>query len=135
MLQAMNTGHEGSLTTVHANSPRDALTRLEAMVGMSGVPLSEQATRQTIARGINMIIHLSRGTDGRRRVVDIAEITGSEGSTIVMQDLFRFDQQGVAPDGRILGKFTSTGIRPRAIEKIERAGLDPARVLEEHMRA
>ena len=134
MLQAMNTGHEGSMTTVHANSPRDALTRMEAMVGMAGVPLSEQATRQTIARGINVIVQLTRGVDGRRRLASIAEITGIEGATIVMQELYRFDQRGVDAQGRVVGEYVATGIRPKVLERIERAGLDPAKVLEAHVR-
>jgi pilus assembly protein CpaF len=134
MLQAMNTGHEGSMTTVHANTPRDALTRLEAMVGMAGVPLSEQATRATIARGINVIVHLGRGVDGRRRVIQVAEITGAEGTTIAMQDLHRFEQRGVDADGRVLGEFVATGIRPKALERIERAGLEPKKVLDAFLR-
>jgi pilus assembly protein CpaF len=134
MLQAMNTGHEGSMTTVHANAPRDALTRIESMIGMAGVPLSEQATRQTIARGINVIVHLGRGVDGRRRVTSVAEITGIEGATIVMQELHRFEQRGVDEQGRVQGQFVATGIRPRALERIERAGLDPTKVLDAHLR-
>jgi pilus assembly protein CpaF len=129
MLQAMNTGHEGSMTTIHANSARDALSRMEAMVGMSGVPLSDASTRQTIARALNVIIQLGRGTDGRRRVISVAEITGTEGSTIVMQELYRFDQRGVDPAGHVLGAFVPTGVRPKLMEKIERAGIDPARLV------
>jgi pilus assembly protein CpaF len=123
MLQAMNTGHEGSMTTIHANSSRDALARMEAMVGMSGITLSDAYVRQTIARALNLIIQLSRGTDGRRRVVSIAEITGTEGATIVMQELYRFDQRGVDASGHVVGEFVSTGIRPRLIERLERAGI------------
>jgi pilus assembly protein CpaF len=129
MLQAMNTGHEGSMTTIHANSARDALSRMEAMVGMSGVPLSDASTRQTIARALNLIIQLGRGTDGRRRVVSVAEITGTEGPTIVMQDIYRFDQRGVDAAGHVLGDFVPTGIRPKLLERIERAGVDPARLV------
>jgi pilus assembly protein CpaF len=129
MLQAMNTGHEGSMTTIHANSARDALSRMEAMVGMSGVPLSDASTRQTIARALNLIIQLGRGTDGRRRVVSVAEITGTEGPTIVMQDIYRFDQRGVDAAGHVLGDFVATGIRPKLLERIERAGVDPARLV------
>ncbi len=131
MLQAMNTGHEGSMTTVHANSSRDALARLEAMVGMSGVPLTETAVRQLIARALNVIIQLSRGTDGRRRVMSVSEITGTEGQTITMQELYRFDHRGMDAQGHILGELVATGIRPRVLERITRAGVDPARLTAE----
>jgi pilus assembly protein CpaF len=123
MLQAMNTGHEGSMTTIHANSTRDALARLEAMVGMSGVPLSDASIRQTISRALHLIIQLGRGSDGRRRVLGVAEITGLEGTTIVMQDIFRFVQRGVDASGRILGEFVATGIRPRVAERLARSGI------------
>jgi len=128
MLQAMNTGHEGSMTTIHANSARDALARMEAMVGMSGIPLSDAYIRQTIARALNLVVQLGRGTDGRRRVLGLAEITGTEGPTIVMQDIFRFDQRGVDGAGHVVGEFLPTGIRPRVLERIERAGIDPGRM-------
>jgi len=128
MLQAMNTGHEGSMTTIHANSARDALARMEAMVGMSGIPLSDAYIRQTIARALNMVVQLGRGTDGRRRVLGLAEITGTEGPTIVMQEIFRFDQRGVDGAGHVVGEFRPTGIRPRVLERIERAGIDPGRL-------
>jgi pilus assembly protein CpaF len=124
MLQAMNTGHEGSMTTVHANTTRDALSRLEAMVGMSGVPLSDAAIRQMISRALNVIVQLNRGTDGKRRLTSIAELTGTEGNTITMQELFKFDQRGVDPSGKVLGEFVSTGIRPKVMERIERFGVD-----------
>ncbi len=124
MLQAMNTGHEGSMTTIHANSTRDALSRLEAMVGMSGVPLSDASIRQTITRAIHLIIQLGRGPDGRRRVVSVAEITGMEGQTVVMQEIYRFAQRGVDANGHVLGEFSPTGIRPKVMDKIERAGVD-----------
>jgi pilus assembly protein CpaF len=125
MLQAMNTGHEGSMTTIHSNSVRDALSRLEAMVGMSGVPLSDSSIRQTIARALHLIIQLGRGADGRRRVLSVAEITGMEGQMVVMQEIFKFVQKGVNADGHVLGEFSPTGIRPKVMEKIERAGADP----------
>ena len=128
MLQAMNTGHEGSMTTIHANTARDALSRMEAMVGMSGIQLSDTYIRQTIARALNLIIQLARGSDGRRRVVGVSEITGTEGNTIVMQELYVFDQRGVDPAGRVVGEFRSTGIRPRVMERLERAGVDPSRL-------
>ena len=127
MLQAMNTGHEGSMTTIHANSSRDALARMEAMVGMSGVSLSDAYIRQTIARALNLIIQLARGSDGRRRVVSVAEITGTEGPTIVMQEIYRFDQVGVDASGHVLGEFAATGIRPRLMDRIERAGVEVER--------
>jgi pilus assembly protein CpaF len=129
MLQAMNTGHEGSMTTIHANSARDALARMEAMVGMSGVPLSDASIRQTIARALNVIIQLGRGTDGRRRVMSVAEITGTEGLTIVMQEIYKFDQRGVDAGGRVVGEFVPTGVRPKHMERLERAGVDPARLV------
>ncbi|MGA8890420.1 MAG: CpaF family protein [Anaeromyxobacteraceae bacterium] len=128
MLQAMNTGHEGSMTTIHANSARDALSRMEAMVGMSGIQLSDAYIRQTIARALHLIVQLGRGSDGRRRVVGVSEITGTEGNTIVMQDLYVFDQRGVDASGRVVGEFRSTGIRPKLMERLERAGVDPARM-------
>jgi pilus assembly protein CpaF len=134
MLQAMNTGHEGSMTTVHANAPRDALTRLEAMIGMAGVQLSEAAGRQMISRAIHLLVQLSRGTDGRRRLASICEITGMEGAAISMQELFRFQQRGTDAEGRILGEYAFTGIRPRVMEKIQRAGIDPAALLDKHLR-
>jgi len=129
MLQAMNTGHEGSMATVHSNSPRDALSRLESMLGMSGVPLSEASMRQTIARALNVMVHLSRGADGKRRVTSVVEITGVEGSVVTLQELFRFDQTGIDAQGRVLGSFVSTDIRPKAMERIERYGVDPAELV------
>ncbi|MGC4122017.1 MAG: CpaF family protein [Myxococcales bacterium] len=124
MLQAMNTGHEGSMTTVHANTPRDALARMEAMVGMSGVPMADGAVRQTIARALNVMVQLNRYTDGKRRLSSIAEITGTEGPTITLQEIIRFEQQGVDAQGRVVGRFVATGVRPRCTERIERAGID-----------
>jgi pilus assembly protein CpaF len=128
MLQAMNTGHEGSMTTVHANSARDALARLEAMVGMSGIPLSDAYIRQTIARALHLVVQLGRGTDGRRRVLGVVEIVGTEGVTIVLQEIFKFEQRGVDAGGHVVGEFVPTGIRPRILERLERAGIDPGRV-------
>jgi pilus assembly protein CpaF len=130
MLQAMNTGHEGSMTTIHANAPRDALSRAEAMVGMSGVPMSETLTRQTIARALNVIVQLQRGTDGKRRVTSISEISGMEGPVITMQEIFRFEQRGVDRDGRIQGEFRATGVRSRSMDRIERAGVDPLQIIQ-----
>ncbi|HYG68203.1 MAG TPA: ATPase, T2SS/T4P/T4SS family, partial [Anaeromyxobacteraceae bacterium] len=133
MLQAMNTGHEGSMTTIHANTPRDALSRMEAMVGMSGVPLSDQAIRQMISRALNIIVQLNRGIDGRRRITSISELTGTEGATITMQELFKFDQRGVDANGKVMGEFTSTGIRPKSMERIERFGVDVEQVIARHL--
>ncbi len=132
MLQAMNTGHEGSMTTVHANSTRDALSRLEAMVGMSGVPLSDAAIRQMISRALNVIVQLNRGIDGKRRLTSVAELTGTEGNTITMQELFKFDQRGVDANGQVIGEFVSTGIRPKSMQRIERFGIDVLSIVEAH---
>jgi pilus assembly protein CpaF len=129
MLQAMNTGHEGSMTTVHANAPRDALSRMEAMVGMGGIQLSEALVRQTISRALNIIVQLSRGLDGKRRITSISEVVGMEGSVITTQEIFRFDQRGVDAAGNVLGEFRSMGVRPKAMERIERYGIDPMALL------
>ena len=130
MLQAMNTGHEGSMTTVHANTPRDSLARVESMVGMGSVSLSEALTRQTIARAINIIVQLTRGTDGKRRISSVSEITGMEGTVITVQEIFKFDQRGVDKEGKILGEYRATGLRAKAMEKIERAGISPAEIVQ-----
>jgi pilus assembly protein CpaF len=135
MLQAMNTGHEGSMTTVHANTPRDALSRIEAMVGMGGVQMAEMLTRQTISRAINLVLQLTRGTDGRRRVVSISEVTGMEGATITMQEIFRFEQRSTDKDGTIIGEYRATGVRPKLLERIERYGIDPAEVVRPFLAA
>jgi pilus assembly protein CpaF len=134
MLQAMNTGHEGSMTTVHANTPRDALTRLEAMVGMAGLTLSELATRQMMSRAINVVVQLSRGTDGRRRLVSVCEITGTEGSTISMQEIYRFEQKGVDESGKVLGQLAPTGIRPKLLQRIDAFGIDLRTILDPYLR-
>ena len=137
MLQAMNTGHEGSLTTIHANNPRDALIRLENMVGMAGVNVVQKALRQQIISGISVIIHIARLSDGRRKVTSIQEITGMEGDMITMQEIFCFEQTGVAPDGTVLGHFRATGIRPRFADRLQARGstlsdhlFDPSRIKE-----
>jgi pilus assembly protein CpaF len=118
MLQAMNTGHDGSMTTVHANSARDALSRLEQMIGMSGIDIPARSARSQIASAINVVIQLSRLSDGRRKVLSVAELTGMEGEVVTMQEIFRFRQTGVAGDGQVLGKFEATGIRPKFIEQV-----------------
>ncbi len=137
MLQAMNTGHEGSMTTVHANSPRDALTRLENMVGMAGLNLPPKAMRQQISSAITAVIHVSRLTDGKRKITSIQEITGMEGDIVTMQEIFTFEQTGVAPDGIVLGSFRATGIRPKFIDRLRTRGVaisdeifDPTRLYE-----
>lgn len=137
MLQAMNTGHEGSLTTVHANSARDSLTRLENMIGIAGLPVMLKPLRQQIVAAISVIIHIARLSDGKRKITGIHEITGMEGDMVTMQEIFRFDQTGVAPDGTVLGHFRATGIRPRFAERLLARGapladylFDPERVGE-----
>jgi pilus assembly protein CpaF len=122
MLQAMNTGHEGSMATVHANSPRDALTRLQAMIGMAGLTVTESVVAQMIARALDLIVQLHRASDGRRRLVSISEVTGTEGNVIQLQDIFLFRQQGVDAEGRVVGDFLATGVRPRCMDRLERAG-------------
>ena len=123
MLQAMNTGHDGSLTTIHANSSRDALARLETMIQMTGMRLSDKAMRQQIASAINVVIQVARLTDGTRRVTSISEITGMEGETIAMQEIFQFERTGVDASGHVLGRFRNTGIRPRFAERFQQYGM------------
>ena len=123
MLQAMNTGHEGSMTTIHANNPRDALSRMEQMVGMSGMPMSQLSIRSQIASAIQLIIQLSRLRDGTRRVTAISELTGMEGDVVQIQDIMKFNRIGVDEDGRVIGEFRSTGIRPRFLTDISTIGL------------
>lgn len=123
MLQAMNTGHEGSMTTVHANSPRDALSRLETMIMMAGMELPSKAIRQQIASAIHIIVQLSRMRDGSRKVTSVSEITGMEGDMITMQDIFVFRQTGFDDKGKVLGKFSATGVRPMCLEEIKYKGI------------
>ena len=137
MLQAMNTGHEGSLATIHSNTPRDALSRLENMVGMAGVTLTPRAVRQQICSAVTVVLQVTRLTDGGRKLVSMQEITGMEGDILAMQEIFRFDQTGVAPDGKVLGQFCATGVRPRFAERLRLFGaavpdsaFDPARMYE-----
>ena len=122
MLQAMNTGHEGSLTTVHANTPRDALSRLETMVAMANLNLPESAIRRQIASAIDVIVQVSRQSDGTRKVISIAEVTGMEGEVITMQDIFVYQKKGIGPNGQVLGDFMATGIRPKFAERLLVAG-------------
>jgi len=124
MLQAMNTGHDGSLTTLHANSPRDALSRLETMISMAGLNLPERGMRQQIASAINVVVQLARLPDGTRKVVTLSEIVGMEGDIITMQDIFVFERQGVDQHGRVLGRFRATGLRPRFAERMKAYGIE-----------
>jgi len=124
MLQAMNTGHDGSLSTVHSNTARDALARLETMVLMAGMDLPERAIREQITSAINLIVHLQRVSDGSRKVVNISEITGMEGQTIVMQDIFVYEKKGIGPDKRVIGEFVPTGVRPWFMEKLRVSGFE-----------
>jgi pilus assembly protein CpaF len=123
MLQAMNTGHDGSLTTVHANSPRDALYRLDTMVAMASLGIPEKAIRQQVASAINLIIQVTRLTDGTRRVTSISELTGMEQDVITMQEIFAFQQTGINPAGQVIGRFRATGIRPRCADRLATAGV------------
>jgi pilus assembly protein CpaF len=124
MLQAMNTGHDGSMTTIHANSARDGISRLENMVAMAGIEMPLKAVRQQIASAVNLIVQASRLQDGSRRMVSITEITGMEGEIISMQEIFRYDRLGVAPDGSIVGRFTATGVRSHYSERFRQWGYD-----------
>ena len=137
MLQAMNTGHEGSMTTIHANTPRDALTRIENMMGMSGMTLPTRTSRQQISSALSVVIQIARMTDGRRKVVSIQEITGMEGDMVSMQEIFGFRQTGIAGDGAVQGYFTATGVRPQFVDKLRTQGVampdelfDPSRRFE-----
>jgi pilus assembly protein CpaF len=123
MLQAMNTGHEGSMTTIHSNSPRDAVARMENMIGMSGVSLPHKACRQQIAAAITLIIQISRLTDGKRKMVSIQEITGMEGDVVTMQELFTYRQSGVDEKGNVTGHFQATGVRPKFAGKLLTHGI------------
>ena len=124
MLQAMNTGHEGSLTTLHANSPRDALSRLETMVAMAELNLPERAVRVQIANAIDIVVQISRLSDGTRRVKQITEVVGMEGDVITMQDIFKFEQTGVDEDGSVIGQLHPTGIRPRCMDRLKACGFE-----------
>ena len=131
MLQAMNTGHDGSLTTIHANTPRDSLARLETMIQMTGMRLSDRAMRQQIAAALNLVVQVARLSDGSRRVTSISEITGMEGETITMQEIFQYERTGIDSTGQVLGRFRPTGIRPRFAERLKASGLQLPRVFFE----
>lgn len=124
MLQAMNTGHDGSMATVHANSPRDALTRLENMTGMGGMNIPPKIMRQQICSAISAIIQIARLTDGRRKIISLQEITGMEGDVISMQEVYAFTQTGVADDGAVLGSFAATGVRPKFMQRLKAYGVE-----------
>ncbi len=124
MLQAMNTGHDGSLTTIHANSPRDAIARMETMAMMANLNLPEKAVRKQIASAVTLVLQVARFADGTRRLTHISEITGMEDDVVSMQDVFLFEKKGVSPDGRTLGTFTATGIRPKFAEKLAASGIN-----------
>jgi pilus assembly protein CpaF len=123
MLQAMNTGHDGSLTTIHANTPRDALSRLETMVAMGSLNIPESALRRQIASAIDVVVQVSRLSDGTRKVISLAEITGMEGDIVSMQDIFVFRKRGIRDNGEVLGEFIPTGIRPKFAEKLLVSGI------------
>jgi pilus assembly protein CpaF len=123
MLQAMNTGHEGSMATIHANTPRDAVSRLEQMIGMAGLPMTIASIRGQIAGAIQLIVQLSRQSDGKRKVTSIAEITGLEGDIIQMQEIFKYVRTGTAPDGAVQGHFVATGVRPRFLAELVNQGI------------
>jgi pilus assembly protein CpaF len=136
MLQAMNTGHEGSMATIHANNPREAVTRLEQMVAMGGLQLSQESVRGQIASAVGLIVQANRLSDGKRKVTSVTEITGMEGSVIQMQEIFGFHRLATEADGTVRGEFRATGLRPRCLDELERRGIkydtqnfDPARPL------
>ena len=135
MLQAMNTGHDGSMTTVHANNPRDSLSRVEQMIGMSGIDMPQRAARAQIASAINVVIQVSRLSDGRRKVTSVSELTGMEGETITMQEIFRFKKEGVDENGLVIGHFEATGIRPKFLLDAEAYGVKlPAELFRPEMK-
>ena len=136
MLQAMNTGHEGSMATIHANTPRDAISRLEQMIGMAGMPMTIASIRGQIAAAIRVIVQLQRFSDGKRRVTSIAEITGLEGDILQMQEIFKYIRTGTGDDGKVEGHFQATGVRPRFLGDLVAMGIaipgnyfDPAKQL------
>lgn len=135
MLQAMNTGHDGSMTTVHANTPRDALSRIEQMIGMSGIEISAASSRAQIASAIDVVIQIGRQADGRRRLLSLSEVTGMEGPTITMQEIFRFKMTGRGENGEVLGHFEATGIRPKFLQQASEHGIElPAELFRPSLR-
>jgi pilus assembly protein CpaF len=135
MLQAMNTGHDGSLTTIHANSPRDALYRLDTMVAMANLNIPEKAIRQQISSAVNLVVQVARMSDGTRKVTAVSELTGMEGDVITMQDIFVFERSGLAADGKVRGRFRATGIRPKCTERLAASGVHLGMDMFEHVRA
>jgi pilus assembly protein CpaF len=123
MLQAMNTGHDGSMTTVHANTPRDALSRIEQMIGMSGIDIPARSSRAQIASALHVVLQVARLSDGRRKIISLSELTGMEGEVVQMQEIFRYRQTGMSPEGQVIGKFEATGIRPRFIDQVMAHGV------------
>jgi pilus assembly protein CpaF len=123
MLQAMNTGHDGSLTTVHANSPRDALIRLETMVAMANLEIPSEFIRKYISSAINVLVQVARLVDGRRKLISLQEITGMEGNIITMQEIFSFQQTHIDPEGNVKGRFKFHGVRPKFVEKFKVVGI------------
>ena len=132
MLQAMNTGHDGSLTTVHANSPRDALYRLDSMVAMANLNIPDKAIRQQVASAIEIVVQIARQADGTRKVTAVSEITGMERDIITLQDIFVFEKTGIGEDGRVFGRFRATGLRPKCAERIAAAGINLPVSMFEH---
>jgi pilus assembly protein CpaF len=123
MLQAMNTGHEGSLTTIHANSPRDALMRLETMVAMANFDIPANFIRRYVSSALQIIVHLERLTDGTRKVVSLQEITGMEGNTVTLQEIFSFEKQAIDAEGKVRGRFLFHGVRPRFMDRFKAMGI------------
>ena len=123
MLQAMNTGHDGSLTTVHANSPRDAISRLEVMVSLANANMQLVSIRQQIASAVHLLVQAARLSDGSRRVTHLTEVTGMEGEVVTLQDIFVFEKRGLNPEGEVVGRLAATGIRPKFYEKLLSAGI------------
>ncbi|MCE5308817.1 MAG: CpaF family protein [Acidobacteriales bacterium] len=123
MLQAMNTGHDGSLTTIHANSPRDAISRLEVMVSLANANMQLVSIRQQVASAVHLIVQAARLSDGSRRVINVTEVTGMEGEVVTLQDIFVFEKRGLTPEGQVIGRFAATGIRPKFYEKLLSAGI------------
>ncbi|PQO24235.1 type II secretion system protein E [Rhodobacteraceae bacterium WD3A24] len=131
MLQAMNTGHDGSMTTIHANSARDAVSRLENMIALAGIEMPIRALRSQIASAVNLIVQISRLQDGSRRMISVTEVTGMEGDVLTMQEIFRYERLGIQPDGRIIGRFTATGVRSHYSDRFRQWGYDlPASIYE-----
>jgi pilus assembly protein CpaF len=131
MLQAMNTGHDGSLTTVHANTPRDALSRIETMIAMGATNLPERAMRQQIASAIQIVVQQTRLSDGSRKVTSVSEITGMEGDIVTMQEIYLFEKMGVTQDGKVIGRFRATGVRPKCCDRLRASGIHlPADMFE-----